>query len=177
MVVVRDPELEMYQGAFTTHPQLQEWSTRDLYSKHPKKPHHWRHEARVDDLIVSANGAKFNPLNMQTRIQQDPEVKLALMTGTHRLRPALIIQLLDSGAIEEQRRQIRKKIWAIVSKMNEEFPSQGRVMESLIMFTLPYKDFPMAGKGIIRRAAAIQMYQQELDELYESAGLESGYGL
>ena len=170
MVIVRNPELEKYQGAFTIHPELQEWSTRDLYSKHPEKAHHWRHEARVDDLIVSANGAKFNPLDMQKRIQQHPDVKFALVTGTHRHQPAIIIQLLDFRDDEEHKQRILDTIWAIVSKMNEEFPIQGRVKKSLMMFTLPDKDFPVVGKGIVQRKAAIQLYQRELDELYNLAG-------
>ena len=176
MIIVRNPHLAMYQGAFTTHSKLQEWSTRDLYSKHPTKPHHWRHEARVDDLIVSANGAKFNPGAMQSRIQQHPDVQFALVTGTHRLRPALVIQLHDPNADEESKRHIREEIWAIVSLLNAEFPSQGRVMESLIMFTLYGKELPTAGKGTVQRAAAIQMYEPELDGLYKLAGPQSGHG-
>ena len=172
MVIVRDPHLEMYQGAFTIHPQLHERSTRDLYSKHPTKPHHWRHEARVDDLIVAANGAKFNPLRMQSEVQMHPDVQFALMTGTHRHRPALIVQLRNPEVDEERRRQIREEVWAIVARMNVEFPIQGRVLESLIMFTLPGKDFPLAGKATLRRAAAIEMYQSELDDLYNLAGPE-----
>ena len=113
---------------------------------------------------------------MQTHVQQHPEVKFALMTGTHRLRPALIVQLQDPSASEERRRQIGEQVWSIVAKMNAEFPVQGRVMESLVMFTLPGKNFPMAGKATIQRAAAIQMYQSELDKLYDSAGPEIGRG-
>ena len=173
MVIVRDPDLEMYQGAFKINPDLHERSTRDLYSKHPTKPHHWRHEARVDDLIVCANGAKFNPQRMQMEVQQHPDVRFALMTGSHRHRPALIIQLQNPAVDdEEQRRQIEEEVWAIVSKMNAEFPIQGKVMESLIMYTTPGKDFPLAGKATLQRAAAIDMYQSELDDLYTSAGPE-----
>ena len=173
MVIVRDPNLEMYQGAFTINPTLQERSTRDLYSKHPTKIHHWRYEARVDDLIVCANGAKFNPQRMQTEVERHPDVKFALMTGTHRHRPALIVQLQDpSDSDEERKRRIREEVWAIVSKMNVQFPIQGKVMESLLIFTLPGKDFPLAGKATLQRAAAIEMYQSELDDLYSSAGAE-----
>ena len=94
------------------------------------------------------------------------------MTGTHRHRPALIVQLRDPGIDEERKRQIREEVWAIVSRMNAEFPIQGRVLGSLIMFTLPGKDFPLAGKATVRRAAAIEIYQSELDDLYDFAGPE-----
>ena len=94
------------------------------------------------------------------------------MTGTHRLRPALIVQLRDPEVDEERRRQIREEVWEIVYRMNAELPIQGRVMKSLIMFTLPGKDFPLAGKATLRRAAAIELYQPELDGLYNLAGPE-----
>lgn len=163
----------MYQGAFTINPESHEWPTRDLYSKHPTNPHHWRHEARVDDLIVCANGAKFNPQRMQVEVQRHPDVRFALMTGTHRHRPALIVQLQESVVDdEEQKRRIRGEVWEIVSKMNAEFPIQGKVMESLIMYTTPGKEFPLAGKGTLQRAAAIEMYLSELDDLYNSVGPE-----
>lgn len=176
MVIVRDPKLQMFQCAFKSHPELQEWSTRDLYSKHPSKPYHWRHEARVDDLIVSANGAKFNPLGLQERIEQHAAFRFALITGNHRLRPALIVQLRDPCASEAERAELRAEIWAIVSQVNESSPSQGRVMESLIMFTTPEKPFPLAGKGTVQRAFAEEIYQNELNALYKAAGPEANYG-
>lgn len=95
------------------------------------------------------------------------------MTGTHRHRPALIVQLQESVVDdEEQKRRIRGEVWEIVSKMNAEFPIQGKVMESLIMYTTPGKEFPLAGKGTLQRAAAIEMYLSELDDLYNSVGPE-----
>ncbi|KAL8832155.1 MAG: hypothetical protein Q9191_000428 [Dirinaria sp. TL-2023a] len=176
MVVVKDPKLEKFQCAFKSHPELQEWSTRDLYSKHPSKPYHWRHEARMDDLIVSANGAKFNPLNLQERVEQHVAVRFALVAGNHRLRPALIVQLRDPCASEAELAALCAEIWSVVSQVNESIPSQGRVMESLIMFTKPEKPFPLAAKGSVRRKFAEAMYHEELDALYKAAGPEAGYG-
>ena len=176
MVIVRDPKLARFQGAFNTHPELQEWSTRDLYSKHPSKPHHWRHEARVDDLIVSANGAKFNPLSLQARVEQHTSVRFALVAGNHRLRPALIVQLRDPSISEGEMATVRTEIWAVVSQVNANSPSQGRIMESLITFTKPEKPFPLAGKGTVRRALAEEIYREELDALYNAAGPEASYG-
>ena len=175
MIIRRDPELEKFQSCFKTHFGLHEWSTRDLYSKHPTKPHHWRHEARVDDLIVSANGAKFNPLSLQARIEQCAAVKFALVAGNHRLRPGLILQLHDPQADENEKQRIYKEVWAIVSETNKNSPSQGRVMKSLIMFTKPDKPFPLAGKGTVQKALAERIYEKELEELYKAAAPEASY--
>ena len=123
MVIVRDPNLEMYQGAFIVNPTLQDRSTRDSYSNHLTNTHHWRREARVDELIVSANGAKFNLQRMQAEVERHLDVKFALMTGTHRYRAALIVQLQDPRCFDEERkRRIREEVWAIVSRINVEFP-------------------------------------------------------
>lgn len=176
MVIVRDPKLEKFQCAFKSHPELQEWSTRDLYSKHPSKPYHWRHEARVDDLIVSANGAKFNPLSLQARVEQHAAIRFALVTGNHRLRPALIVQLRNPCASEGERAKLRAEVWALISQVNESSPSQGRVMETLIMFTKAEKPFPLAAKGTVQRAFAEEIYRDELDALYKAAGPEANYG-
>ena len=176
MVIRRDPKLENFQSPFKGHPKLQEWSTRDLYSKHPSKQHHWRHEARVDDLIVSANGAKFNPLSLQAFVEQNLAAKLALVTGNNRLRPALIVQLQDPLISKDESKKVRADIWLVVSRWNEKSPSQGRILESLFMFTKPEKPFPLAGKGSVRRALAEQIYEEELNALYEAAGPEAGYG-
>ncbi|MBE3049560.1 AMP-binding protein, partial [Candidatus Bathyarchaeota archaeon] len=35
LFLVRDPELELYQGIFTTFPAISEWSMSDLYERHP----------------------------------------------------------------------------------------------------------------------------------------------
>ena len=83
-----------------------------------------------------------------------------------------MVQLREPEIDEERKRQIKEEIWTIVSKMNAEFPIQGRVLESLIMYTLPGKNFPLAGKATVRRAGAIEMYQSELDDLYDRAGPE-----
>ena len=101
-----------------------------------------------------------------------PDVKFALMTGSHRHRPALVAQLREPGIEKERRGRIREEVWKIVDRMNGEFPIQGRVLEKLILFTLPGKDFPLAGKETVRRAAAVEMYRSELDGLYEAAGAE-----
>lgn len=173
MIIVRNPKLEKFQCVFKTQPELQEWSTRDLYSKHPSKPHHWRHEARVDDLLVPANGAKFNPLSLQARVEQHAAVRLALVTGNNRLRPALIVQLRNPSISEGEKARNRTEIWAIVSQINEKSPNQGKIMQSLIMFTKSEKPFLLTGKGTVRRAIAEEIYREELDALYNSAGLEA----
>jgi hypothetical protein len=53
MVFTRQSEAADFQGVFKNYRYLKEYSMSDIYSKHPTKPHHWKYEGRVDDMIVS----------------------------------------------------------------------------------------------------------------------------
>lgn len=58
-VIVRKPELRLYQSIFGTFPHLQEWPMKDLYSKHPTKDNVWLYRGRADDIIVYTTGEKL----------------------------------------------------------------------------------------------------------------------
>jgi hypothetical protein len=174
MIVVKDPNLSLFQGPFKTHPKLQEWSSKDLYSKHPTKSNHWRHESRIDDLIILANGAKFNPTRLQSLVQEHPEVCSAIVTaGPTRFRAALLIELNDSETNYEKREEILEEVWNVVSKANETNPIQGRILKSLIFIAPPTKSFPRASKGTVQIAATAELFKNELDGLYIAAGPEA----
>ncbi|OKL56143.1 hypothetical protein UA08_08748 [Talaromyces atroroseus] len=170
MVVVKDLKLSLFQGPFKIHPKLQEWSTKDLYSKHPTKPYHWRHESRIDDLMVFANGSKFNPARLQSLVQEHPDVWSAVVTaGSTRVRASLIIELRDSEINYGKREEILEEIWNIVLKVNETSPIQGQIWKSLILIAPPTKPFPRASKGTVQITATVELFKTELNDLYEAA--------
>jgi thioester reductase-like protein len=66
LVIVRQPEVEAYQGVFYTFPELSEYKTNDLFTKHPTKDELWRHQGRSDDIVVYSTGKKFNPISSKS---------------------------------------------------------------------------------------------------------------
>ena len=58
LVMKRGLTVVRYQPPFCLFPDLQEFSTRDLFSPHPTKPDLWAYEGRSDDLIVFLTGLK-----------------------------------------------------------------------------------------------------------------------
>ena len=82
LVYVRNPECEDFQAVFGANPHLTEYPMRDLYSQHPTKPHHWKHEGRKDDIIVFKNGCKFNPILHERLISAHPRVRACMIVGT-----------------------------------------------------------------------------------------------
>jgi acyl-coenzyme A synthetase/AMP-(fatty) acid ligase len=80
MVFVRKPDTVRYQATFAINPEANEWPTRDIWSKHPSKPHHhWRYEGRLDDLICFADGNKYHPIGEETRLCSHPLIKSAIV--------------------------------------------------------------------------------------------------
>lgn len=69
---VRDPKLDLYQGIFSTFPDLQEYSTKDLFSKHPDpvKSFLYKWTSRADDIIVLSNGENLAPALMEASLKR-----------------------------------------------------------------------------------------------------------
>lgn len=56
LVFVRRASLDLSQGIFVNFPHLDEYHTKDLFSKHPFKSGLYKYESRLDDIMVLSNG-------------------------------------------------------------------------------------------------------------------------
>lgn len=180
LYIVRDQSLEMHQPTFTFFPDLQEYSSRDLFVRHSSKDKadFWKWHARADDIIVFLNGEKTNPIQMeQLIVSSNPEVTAALVAGAQRFQAALLVERVvgDDGKepSPSERAAFIENIWATIEEANEVYPSHARISKSQILFTKPEKPMVRAGKGTIQRAATLQLYAQELDALYADADILS----
>ncbi|KAL8980929.1 MAG: hypothetical protein Q9205_004133 [Flavoplaca limonia] len=171
--VVRDPNVAVHQGPFKIFPNLEEYATKDLYTKHPTKPNHWLFHGRADDVIVFANGEKWNPCGAEAHIRRHPLVSMVLIAGQGRLQPAAIIELTD--AVFESnflKPQLIDNIWPLIVEANSDSPAHCQIVKSHVILSDARKPFQRAGKGTMRRPATLDMYKMELDDLYTR--MESG---
>ena len=166
LVLVRQPDLEIYQGIFRTFPDLQEYHMHDLYSKHPTLSDTWLYQGRSDDVIVLVNGEKLNPVTMEQVISSHPEVRAALVVGQSRFQTALLIEPLKPNLSEEHKGRLIESVWPVIEKANADSPAHARLSKSLLLFTTPAKPMSRAGKGTIQRATTIKQYSNEIDALY-----------
>ncbi|PVH72355.1 putative NRPS-like enzyme [Cadophora sp. DSE1049] len=144
-------------------PDLEEWRTKDLFRRHPVKPDLWRFHGRNDDIVVLSNGEKFYPVPMETTLQAHPMIAGALVTGTRRFQPALVVELnLDA----KNDPQALEKIWPAVEDANTAAPGQGRVTKSKIIISNSKKPFVRSGKGTIVRRLTEVLYAEEIDSIY-----------
>lgn len=164
--LVRHRDLDLFQSIFATYPDRQEFSTRDLYDKHPTKADLWRFRGRADDLIVFSNAEKFNPTDFETALSMFPMVKSALVGGQGRFQPFLLIDPGEELATTKSRREYGEVLWLLVETLNRTSPTCGQIMKDFVVLAEAGRPFPRAGKGTVQRKAAFRLYQKEIENLY-----------
>jgi nucleoside-diphosphate-sugar epimerase len=172
LFLVRTPEREAHILTFTMFPDLQEYSTKDLFVRHPdpNKPDLWRWSSRADDVIVFLNGEKTNPVSMEQQVTvANPEVTAALVVGAQRFQASLIVELAGKGLNPSERAAVIEKIWPSIEEANAVCPAHARIAKTHILFTKPDKPMLRSGKGTVQRAGTLTLYAQELDALYADA--------
>lgn len=171
LVFVKSTEQLPIQGVFEVFPRLTEYSMADLYSKHPSKPNHWKHEGRVDDMIVFRNGWNFSPIIHEHFITSHPAVQNCVLVGTGRDNPAAIIELTSESYTEEVegKRRVLEAIWPKVREANNYADTTGQLTEDYIIFAKKEKPFKVTGKGTVSRKATVKIYEPEIEDLYANA--------
>jgi len=179
LVIVQTPELQGWQTAFLTFPEMKEVATRDLFSRHPDpaKLGLWKHRGRYDDIIVFDNGEKLNPVTMEKIIENHPSVRTAIIVGHGRFQAALLVEPRDpeAGAPENSTAFI-EDLWPTIEKANIDCPHHGRLVKELIVVAGVGKPFPRTAKDSKTRKGTVDLYHDEINEIYaaaEQAGPES----
>ena len=169
LVRTKDPKLSVFQGIFATFPHLQEYSTKDLYSKHPTKSGLWLYRGRTDDVIVYSNGEKLNPLKIENAIEAHPKVVSALVYGQGKFQSALLVEPIAAPATKEARDSLIDDIWPTIARANGQIPAHGRIAKDFVLFTTSGKPMSRAGKGTVQRKTTLDSYSEEFDQLYTTA--------
>lgn len=164
-VIVRKNQLDLFQAVFATFPNLTEYSTKDLCSKHRSKSELWLFEGRTDDVIVYSNGSKFNPLKLEGIIAAHPAVTSALVDGNGRAQSALLVE----PKIDMRNEDLLEEIWPTIQSANNASRAVARIAKGMVTFTSPEKPMLRAGKGTVRRRMTISLYREELDAVHAAA--------
>ncbi|TGO43991.1 hypothetical protein BOTNAR_1022g00010 [Botryotinia narcissicola] len=95
----RNLDPEKLQAIFKNFPKLQQWRSKDLYLPHPTESDLWLYRGRGDDIIVFLTGEKTNPISMEHRLNQHPEIRQTMVIGALRFQAALLIELVDQKSM------------------------------------------------------------------------------
>lgn len=148
---------------------MDEWDTKDLFLPHPELPNNWTYYGRSDNIIVFSNGEKLNPVTIEAVVHGHPEIKGAIVVGTERFHPALILEPVKHPQSEQEAQEFIDRVWPLVVQANRDTVAHGQIARQFIMISNPDKPFPRAGKGSIQRAATVQLYKEEIDKIYEQS--------
>ncbi|KAK7926774.1 Non-canonical non-ribosomal peptide synthetase [Apiospora marii] len=169
-VIVRKEENPRLQGYFYTFPEEKEVSTKDLYKPHPTLPNHWIYYGRADNIIVFSNGEKLNPVDIEDIVSDHAQLKGAVVVGSERFQAGLILEPFTHPRNEQERKALLDSVWPLIEQANRETVAHGQIGRDYVIFSSPEKPFLRAGKGTIQRAGTVQLYAEEVDKLYETAG-------
>ncbi|KAL0958751.1 hypothetical protein HGRIS_014075 [Hohenbuehelia grisea] len=146
------------------------YDTNDLIIRHPTNRDLWKIYGRADDQIMHSTGEKTNPVPMETIINRHPAVSCALIFGRGRFQAGVLIEPSSKYTIdatnEGQLAEFRNLIWPSIEKANDVAPSHSRLFKEMIMVSQPSKPFQYTAKGTPRRQIVLNLYSQEIDEIY-----------
>lgn len=175
LFIVRNEKLKLYQGVFNTFPDIQEWSMKDLYSKHPDpaKPFLYRYQCRKDDVIVLSNGEKIAPALIEATLMSHPLVKGAMVVGRGKFQPAVLIDLFGRVPMEAgEKHQMVERLGPVIAEANVHAPAHGKLDQYHILFAGPKKPIKYLGQGKIQRHSTYKLYEQDIEALYRA--IENG---
>jgi thioester reductase-like protein len=157
------------QGCFYTFPELDEYSTKDLYRPHPTLADHWTYVGRADDIIVFSTGEKLNPTTIEGAVIGHPGVLGAQVVGAGQFHAALLVEPVKPPTNEQEKQQFLDDVWPIIEKVNQETVAHGRILRDYVFVSDPARPFPRAGKGTIQRAMATKLYADDILRIFESS--------
>ncbi|KAK7737321.1 putative NRPS-like protein biosynthetic cluster [Cytospora paraplurivora] len=171
LFLVRNRDIELYQGVFMNFPSISEWSMSDLYERHPdpNKPFLYRYLGRKDDVIVLSNGEKVSPALMEAALMSSPLVKSAMVVGRGKFQPAVLIELKNKppkSVIERQ--ETVHKLMPFLDEANTHAPAHGKLDQYHILFADPKRPVRYLGQGKIQRVQTYTLYEPDIEHLYRS---------
>lgn len=168
VVFRKKPEFERWQQIFHIFPDIDEFPTKDLFSKHPAKDNLWEYAGRLDDMVNFSNGQSVRASGLEAIINADPHVRSSLVGGDHRSRPCLLLEMLDGEAVQHAKESI-DQVWSTVEKANEHCLEDMYLIKDLTVLAKSSKPFPRTSKGTLARREAFKLYQEEIDAVYSKA--------
>ena len=161
LVILADPSNMVYYNL----PGVSEHRTKDLFARHPEKHNLFKYYGRRDDIIVLANGEKFNPVPVEVSIQNHPALKGSLVIGNGRSQSALLVEPKEP-LDESGRARLLDKLWPYIEKSNSLVGGPGRIHPGRVLCAVPGKPFSRTGKGTTIRKLTEEAYKEEIENIY-----------
>ncbi|KAG1900203.1 putative aminoadipate reductase [Suillus fuscotomentosus] len=166
----------MYRVSVENLPDVKGYTTSDLFIKHPTIEGLWKITGRKDDVLMLSSGEKVIPAPMECIIGTNPHVNGVVIFGRGRSQVGALIEPRPGHDIdvkdEAQVSDFRNRVWPEIEETNKAGPAFSRIFKEMVLVTCREKPLPRTGKGTITKKAASQLYEEEINALYDK--VESG---
>ena len=166
LVMKRDSRFVAFQGVFHTFPDLQEFSMKDLFIRHPTKEGLWRSYGRTDNVIVFTDARKLNPAAMEAVLESHHAIEAALLCGDAKPQAALLVEPVTYPSTDTERDSLMCDVWEAAEQAMQVGPTSGKLSRDLVMITAPQKPLKRAGKGTVQRVKSLDLYQEDIEKLF-----------
>ncbi|KAG1846284.1 putative aminoadipate reductase [Suillus subluteus] len=147
------------------------YATSDVFIKHPAIEGLWKIIGRINDVLILSSGEKTVPAPMESVICANPYVNSTIIfrRGHNQVgiligpRAGCEIDVDDGRQLAEFRNQVRPDI----QEANKEAPAFSRIFKETILVTHRTKPMFGARKGTITKKATVELYEVEIDAIYE----------
>lgn len=169
---MRDSKLDLYQGIFSTFPDIHEYSMNDLYSKHPDpaKGFLYKWTSRADDVVVLGNGENLAPALMEASLKSSTLVKGAMVIGHGKFEPAALVDLGHSPPEDiDDCQEILEELEPGINEANKNAPAHGQLDPHHVLFADEDRPLRYLGQGKIQRHQTYQQYEEDIEKVYQAA--------
>ncbi|KAG1835812.1 putative aminoadipate reductase [Suillus subalutaceus] len=147
------------------------YATSDVFVKHPTIEGLWKIVGRIDDVLVLSSGEKTVPAPMESIICANPYVNGTVIFGRGRNQVGILIEPRVGCEIdvddEKHLAEFRNRVWPEIEEANNEAPAFSRIFKEMILVTHSEKPMLRAGKGTVTKKATVNLYEEEINALYE----------
>ncbi|KAG2347280.1 acetyl-CoA synthetase-like protein [Suillus weaverae] len=161
----------MYRVLVENLPDVKGYATSDLFIKHPTIEGLWKISGRKDDVLMLSSGEKVIPAPMECIIETNRYVNGTVIFGRGRSQVGVLIEPRVGHEIdvndEVQVSEFRNRVWPEIEEANKAGPAFSRIFKEMILVTRKEKPMPRAGKGTVTKKAVSQIYEEEINALYD----------
>lgn len=169
---LEDGTENVFQPAFwnPAHNGLDRIETKELYKPIADLDGslRWIFLARKDDLTKLSWLAKFHAADIESRIQQHPDVKSVFVGGEGRPAPYVIVELKEGVLDRKGGEEVLVDVYTTsVTRTNGEDIKEIRIPRETVFLAHNDKPFRRNFKQVIMRKAVEEDYRQEVEEAYK----------
>lgn len=165
--VIKQPDLyhRYFQPVFWIFPDLDEWHTDDLWSKHPTKAHHWKFEGRADDILTLSSGTNFNPARYEDIWKKNSMMKNAIIVGNGRKNLGVVIELQEPSLLKTDQARVESHLQESLDEFNLRSTTLCQLFMERVVLCEDGETLPRTGKGTFSRKQIESVFRERLNRL------------